>query len=56
MQKDRLRQDKLAKRRRIQAKKIAKVLGEKKIGNIHLDKYTEELKSLIGKLHDDNLD
>lgn len=31
-------------------------LGEKKVGNIHLDKYTNELKNLIGKLHDDNLD
>jgi hypothetical protein len=46
----------LAKKRRIQAKKIAMMLGQKKIGNIHLDKYTAELKELIGKLHDDNLD
>ena len=31
-------------------------MGATKIGNIHLDKYSNELKQLIGKLHDDNLD
>lgn len=35
---------------------MAASLGVSKIANIHLDKYTTELKSLIGKLHDDNLD
>jgi hypothetical protein len=31
------------------------MLGQKKMGNIHIDKYTAELKELIGKLHDENL-
>uniref|UniRef100_A0A7S3CPI6 Cyclic nucleotide-binding domain-containing protein n=1 Tax=Strombidium rassoulzadegani TaxID=1082188 RepID=A0A7S3CPI6_9SPIT len=50
------KQEKLAKKRKAQTKKIAAMLGQKRIGNIHLDKYTQELKNLIGKLHDDNLD
>lgn len=35
---------------------MAASLGSNKVANIHLDKYTNELKQLIGKLHDDNLD
>lgn len=35
---------------------MAQSLGSSKVANIHLDKYTQELKQLIGKLHDDNLD
>ena len=35
---------------------MAASLGVNKVANIHLDKYTSELKTLIGKLHDDNLD
>jgi hypothetical protein len=49
------KQDKLAKKRKVQAKKIAKLLGQRKVANIHLDKYTSELKELIAKLHEDNL-
>jgi len=35
---------------------MAANLGVDKIANVHLDKYSSELKNLIGKLHDDNLD
>ena len=48
--------NKLAKLKRTEAKKMAQQLGNKKIANIHLDKYSNEFKTLIGKLNDDNLD
>lgn len=34
---------------------MAEALGKKKVGNVHIDKYTHELKDLIGQLHDENL-
>lgn len=38
------------------AKVFAESLGKKKAATIHINKYTNELKNLIGKLHDDDLD
>lgn len=47
---------KQSKQKRIANKKIAEQLGNKKIASIHLDKYSNEFKNLIGKLNDANLD
>ena len=45
--------NKEAKIKRIEAKKMAQQLGNKKIATIHLDKYSNDFKNLIGKLNDE---
>jgi len=45
-----------AKVQKLQDKALAKQLGQDKVGKIHLDKYTSELKNLIIQLNDSNLD
>jgi len=44
-----------AKRSKSQNKLISKELGVKNIRNVHLEKYPDGLKSLIGKLNDESL-
>ena len=46
--------NKEAKLKRIEAKKMAQQLGNKKLASIHLDKYSNDFKNLIGKLNDEH--
>ena len=48
--------EKQQKKSRQHNKKIATSLGVSQVNNIHLQKYTKDLKTLIGQLYDDNLD
>ena len=38
------------KRKKRKLKKLAQTLGVKDIRNLHIDKYTTELKALVGQL------
>ena len=51
-----LQKEKDAKTKRNQVKKLANQLGQKDVAHMHLDKYTDQLRTLIGRLHDENLD
>ena len=51
-----LQKEKEAKTKRNQVKKLANQLGQKDVAHMHLDKYTDQLRTLIGRLHDENLD
>ena len=42
------------KKQKAETKKLAQALGRKKVNHIHLNKYTDSLKNLIGRLHDEN--
>jgi len=53
---DEIKQEKDAKSKRNQVKKLANQLGQKDVAHMHLDKYTDQLKNLIGRLHDENLE
>ena len=47
--------EKEAKLKRIKNKQMVMQLGVKEMGSVHIEKYTKELKSLIGTLNDESL-
>lgn len=52
--KEKEKREKEFKKQKAETKKLAQALGRKKVNHIHLNKYTDSLKSLIGRLHDEN--
>lgn len=53
--KKQMKMEKEIKKQTDESQRLACMLGKTKDANVHLNKYTNKLKDLIGKLHDETL-